>query len=383
MADRNVSNIPLNDETTAAAYITAPNNTNKTKKTYRTKSRAGDTEDIPDRLPIITNSTYQYALSFNENCNAYLQPLSDCQNLKYKDGVLSFRGLPATSASLHSLYTEEKLERFNLPLLLALYGIVLSKMFDVLPENQISDASVTIYYPDFAKIIGKAANIGKADVQECFNDIKHFETVIGIINGGTNSHDILPILSKLEYNAEKNAIHFTSPYMFRIIRDIYETSIRKNKKGQAYLKKNGKPEMYPSHSYLIDMSIVKERNKKAVEIVLIVVTLIEQAGTHTPHIKAETIVDRNPLLHKNLNTVNSTTGNKNILLARAFTKAWELLREKTALNMVYRDIQLPDPHKPEFIPTCSTLGMLFEFPHNGKSKELQFPYVRKCNRTTV
>ena len=40
----------------------------------------------------------------------------------------------------------------------------------------------------------------------------------------------------------------------------------KNKKGETLLKKNGKPQMLPAYSYLVDASIAKERNKKAVEV---------------------------------------------------------------------------------------------------------------------
>jgi len=351
-----------------AALNAVPNNSIETKKSIprRTKSKAGDTAKIPDRLPVITNQKYRDALTFIKNSNAYLQPVSNLQNIKYKDGILLIRGLPATSAELSKLYTDE-IKQYNLPLLRALYGIVLNKIFDTLPEYQNPDITVTIYYPDFAKGIGKTASIGKIDVDECLNDIQHFETLLGIINNGADSHDILPVINLLEYDAEKNTIRFASPYINRIINDIYEASLRRDKKGQICLKKNGRPQMFPSHSYLVNMDIVKERNKKAVDIVLTIVALIEQSGKFTPHISARTIVERNPLLYNSLNAGNLKTGNKNILLERAFRKAWELLREKTLLSTVYDGIQLPDPQNPEKIPTYATLDMPFNFPHNGKN----------------
>ena len=63
-----------------------------------------------------------------------------------------------------------------------------------------------------------------------------------------------------------------------------------------------------------------------------------------------------------------TSGNKNNLLKRAFVKAWQLLREKTFLTKAYRNIQLPDPDDASAIPTTFTLGMVFNFPHEGKAK---------------
>lgn len=116
------------------------------------------------------------------------------------------------------------------------------------------------------------------------------------------------------------------------------------------------------------MGIAKEKNKKAVEIVFIVVALIEQAGNTIPHIRAKTIVERNTLLHKSL--AGQTSGNKSTLLKRAFSKAWQLLREKTYLAEAYKNIQLPDPKDATAIPTASALDMVFTFPHDGKNKNV-------------
>lgn len=353
-----------------AAINAVPSNSIETDKETiprRTKSKAGDTAKIPDRLPVITNQKYRDALTFIKNSNAYLQPVSDIQNIKYRDGILLFNGLPATSTELSGLCKTEDIKQFNLPLLMALYGIIHHKTYNTLAECQNSDEPITFYYPDFAKGIGKTTGIGKTDVQECLSDIRTFQTVLGIVNNGTDSHDILPVLNLLEYDEEKNTVCFSSPYMARITHDIYKESLRMDKKGQICLKKNGRPQMSPSHSYLVNMDIVKERNKKAVGIVLTIVALIEQCGKFTPHISARTIVERNPLLYNSLNAGNLKTGNKNILLERAFRKAWELLREKTLLSTIYNGIQLPDPQNPESIPTYATLDMPFNFPHNGKN----------------
>lgn len=345
-------------------------NADTPKKTYRTRKKAGETSEIPNRLPVITNHIYQNALTFNKNSNAYLQPLYDISQIEYRDGILLLQGLPATSTELSSFYTQEgeSIEVFNLSLLRALYGIFLSEVSDSLPEGRVNDKIITIYYPDFSRKIGKSPNIGKSDVMEFTHDIKLFEDVIGIIDNGTNGSDLLPVLIFKEYNAKKNTISFSSPYIARIIKDIYETSIRKNKNGVILLTKNGNPQLLPSHSYLIDMRIVKERNKKAIEIVFIVVVLIEQAGNKIPHIRVNTIIERNPLLYKSL--AGQTSSNQSILLKRAFSKAWQLLRTRTFLTETYIDIQLPDPQDTTAIPTVSTLDMVLEFPHNGKCRNI-------------
>ena len=62
----------------------------------------------------------------------------------------------------------------------------------------------------------------------------------------------------------------------------------------------------------MDRAIAQERNKKAVEIALIIVTLIEEAGGLGAHITAENIVNRTCLLNYSLKGQN--TSNKNLLL---------------------------------------------------------------------
>lgn len=336
------------------------------KATYRTIKKAGDIAEIPDRLPVITNSKYQNAMTFNKNDTAYLQPVTTINNLKYKDGALLCKGLPMTSTELSNLCTEDYIEKMNLLLLRVLYGIILNTFSKEYPANQAMDRVFTIYYPDFARKIGKSSNIGKSDVEEFIRNINHLQTVLGVINNGTKGSDILPVLTNVKTDSAKNTISFASPYITMIINNIYHTSIRKNRKGEPLLKKNGEPQMSPSHSYLIDMGIAKERNKKAVETVFIVVTLIEQAGNNTPHIRAKTIIERNRLLSRSLE--GQSNGNKNTLLKRAFKKAWELLRTRTSLGSAYKNICLPDPKDISAIPTSSTLDMVFKFPHEGKAK---------------
>lgn len=340
----------------------------KSHRSYRTKAKCGDTAEIPDRLPIITNQTYQNALTFNNNDYAYLQMISDSNRIKYENGNLMFKGLPATSAELNSVCTDENIEKVNIPLLLALYGILLTKYQNAAASDEQADnKATTIYYPEFAKKIGKSPNTSKKDVQECLNSIRQFQSVLGIINNGLQNSDILPVINRIEYDSEKNTISFTSPYLSRIIKDIHTASIRKDRKGLPRLKKNGEPLMLPSHSYLVDMSIVSEKNKKAVEIVFIIIVLVEQAGNHTPNIRPNTIISRCPRLHKSL--TGQSAGNKNTLLKRAFTKAWQLLREKTALTTVYNNIQLPDFNDITAIPTGTTLNKALTFSHNGKGQK--------------
>lgn len=344
----------------------------KEKREYRTKKNAGTVDEIPAQVPAITNKSYQNAMTLNMDNKAYLQPLSSTDNLVYENGQLLFEGFPATAATLKRYYTSDGIENFDLPLLRVFYAIILNRFAKTWQEDKSIEDVVTLYYPDLAKMLGKSLNINQENINSCINSILSFQTIMGIIDKGKKGNDILPVLVYMGNDVEKNTISFASPYMVRVIRDIYNASIRKSKTGTPILKKNGTPQMLPSYSYMIKSSIAKEKNKKAVEIVFIIVSLIEQCGNNEPHIKASTIIERNQPLKQAINKCK-TQGNINNLLTRAFSKAWELLNTHTTLKEHYIDIQLPDITAKDFkalwIPTSSSLDKVFSFKHNGKIKK--------------
>lgn len=193
----------------------------------------------------------------------------------------------------------------------------------------------------------------------------------GVLHGGRKQGDILPAVVYWGYDDISNTHLMTCPYFEKLIPAIYELSLQKAK--DEYKRKKNKPNEIlpkPSHSFMINANILSEKNKRAVEIVFIIITLIEQAGKNVPHISAQTILERNPALKAAVDASKSSNS-KNTQLKRAFWKAWELLSTKTYLKEKYKNIQLPDPEADDFskkwIPTASTLDKVFEFPHDGKT----------------
>ncbi|MGN1106542.1 MAG: hypothetical protein ACI4RH_07810, partial [Huintestinicola sp.] len=343
-------------------------NAPKEAKEYRTRKKSGTMTPIPATIPTITNKSFQNAMTLNLDDKAYLQPLSSLDNLVFENGILYFDGLPATAAKLSNRYTKEGIDNINLPILRMFYAIIMERFMKTWNEDKSIDEVISIYYPDLAKRMGKSSNISRLDIENFISTITSFQNIMGIVDKGTRGNDILPVLVFMGNDVDKNIIRFSSPYMVRVIQDIYKASIRKSKVDLPITDKQGNVLTLPSHSYLIKSSITKEKNKKAVEIVFIIVTLIEQAGNNVPHIKAETIVERNAQLRESL-TASKSTSDKNKKLSRAFTKAWQLLRTQTDLMTAYKNIVLPDPKAPDFgkyIPTTSTLDTVYEFPHEGK-----------------
>ena len=346
--------------------ITAPDNV---KKSYRTKSKADNTTDnLPSNLAIITNDKYKNSLTLQQNGGAYLQPLATTEGLQYDGENLFFQGFPASEATLREINKDKDvpIEAIDLPLLRMFYSIILSDFEQNTKKLGVVNEIVTVYVPDLAAILGKKRNLSKNDITSIIEKTSSFQTIYGVIKDPDRPNGIgtaVPLLVWMGYDAESNTIRFASPYMTRLIKRIYNVSIRKDRKGSPHLKKDGTPLLEVSHSYLIKSSIVKERNKRAVEIVMVVVTTIEQSGKNTPHLKANTIIERIPQLQRAFNKTK-TTSNKNLLLSRTFKKAWELLESQTKLRDKYPNITLPDSNNPKNIPTTSTLNMVFTFPHD-------------------
>lgn len=344
----------------------------KPQAQYRTRSKAAPdaVRAMPQSLAIPTLQGYQYATSLYQNGNAYMQKLTSTDGLKFQKGKIFFEGglQTVSEAELQNMRTKEGIEKIDLALLRVFYSIILTA-FDKTGCKEIKPV-ITLFVPDMAEYLGLQSNLNRKDIAGIIEKVQTFHNMVGILHetrNGKPTQSLYPVLNFEGYNDKKNTISFSSPYMNHVIQTVYDVAIRRDKKtGKPKLKTNGEPLRLASHSYLVKSEIGKERNKAAVENVFIITTLIEQAGDNIPNIKASTIVERNPQLQQRLEE-NAKPAQ---LLKRTFQKTWELLRDKTRLTDVYRDIQLPDPKNPATIPTPKTLSeTVFTFPHKGKKNE--------------
>lgn len=335
---------------------------------YRTKAQANEAvHEIPTALAVPTMQNYQYIMSLKPSGNAYMQPLASTDGLKFSDGRMYFIGndiQPVSEVQLQNMVTNEGIDSIDLGMLRIFYSIILTE-FEKTNCSEIRDV-ITLYVPDLAESMGLQRNINKAGIQRLIDNVQSFHNIVGVMHGTRNnkpSQSLYPVLNFEGYDDKKNTISFSSPYMNMVIKTVYKLAIRKNKDGEPKLSKRGEPLRIPTHSFLTKASIVKERNKTAIENVLILVQLIEQCGNQEPHISALTMIERNPLLEQRLNQAK----NKTTLLKRTFETTWRILREQTYLTERYQDIVLPDPNDPAVIPTVKNLEtIVFSFPHHGK-----------------
>ena len=348
------------------------------QKEYRTRSSAGTdlVRRYPETLIVPSQKSYQYATSLYQEGDAHLIPVP----LKMENGKLSVNSEAIeskTTAELQNMVTKELVTNIDITTLQALYSLILYQ-FQLARFTSMREM-YRVYLPDLAEYLGydsKSIN-SKQQRDAIINKIKSFHNVTGVISvyrgkdaDGNERYykNYYQVLNFEAYEETTNTIMFSSPYMNNVIKIVLEKNLKKNKDGTPKLTKSGQPTFTASHSYLVDSSISKEKNKAAVENVILIVNLIEQAGNHSgsPHISVLTLIERNQVLR----TQFEGSKNRTVVLQRVFKKTWELLRTKTRLQEKYKNIQLPNPNDPNVIPATKTYEkMSFTFKHDGVSEE--------------
>lgn len=346
--------------------------TQEHKIPYRTKSRARKSESMPDKIPVITSPSWEYALSFHQNEYSFMLTKSGGRTDSH--GGTS----PPDACIWAGNPTQGTVPDVDLPVLHFLYGLVLKKWSEdadaILKRytddpKQMLSYNITFYIPDFIRATGITANANRDTVQGIIKKIEGYSGIHGIVKEDRVRYAHYPVLVLIKYDESDNTITFASPFMNRIAQKTLHDSVRHDRQGNAMRSKSGKLNMEPSHSYRINSGILKERNKRAAEVACMVAALIDKAGNKTAHIRFRTILDRFEQLKQDIERASSTY-NKNRILRTTFSKAWEFLAKYSDLSEKYKNIKLPDPDDKDTIPTMKTLDMVVAFPHEGRIKKL-------------
>ena len=359
------------------------------KTAYRTRQKSGATVPMPPVMPIISTQKYQYSITLNELGKAYLTNKNILPDVSFEQRQITCPGTKAQIARFGSLFPEgmprryEDEDRFVFQAVFAF----LYERYKINPDLRNADARpFTIYLPDLAYFMGYERNMGKNVILGLLRSFERLQYSYGVIKvkntQGQDMEQRLGLLSVLEADTVRtsNTIRLISPFCHHLIQELYETSIIRDKNGQPKRNELDEVKTRAVVSYLVHSDILKERNHRAVDIVNIVVSLIEQTGTrekNVPNIGAMKLVSRVPELDQIVKNPEISKSDKNKYLKRTFVKAWDLLHTRTDLEKAYIDIQLPNPKDPAMIPTMDMLvpggkkikPLIYRFPHKGRRKE--------------
>jgi hypothetical protein len=138
-------------------------------------------------------------------------------------------------------------------------------------------------------------------------------------------------------------------------------------KAMKYLTQRKDSTHSSSYTSLISTEILKERNRSAVEIVIEICKLVERRGAMSngkaAHIAISTLIDRCPTLSFKIENTE-TISRKNQMLRDDIDKADELLKEKTRIYEVFKDLELNKSEKIAVNKECK-----IEIIHKGRVLE--------------
>lgn len=340
---------------------------------------------LPSRYP------YERAFSTIANQAAYLQPILPklAAGLRFENGTLYFKKVKASKIDLVKFYDngKEAVSKIDLPLLLALYTICLQEAENRM-ENLDSieamngyldriDRSVTIRMPELLRMMGYSPNGNKKQEDIILAKIMGFADILGVMKdpqGNGMRCSYYPVMKLLDREESENSISIASPYINEVIRRILLDGIQKDEKGNPKLKRNGKPLTYASNCFLVKSSIVKSKNRRAVEIVCALAVLVAQAGSNgKPNIRTKKLIERCPDL-KNALEAAPNAKRRNTILERAFAGAYDLLETQTTIKEKYKEVEFPTA-----IPTTKSLregrsgekddGRVIRIKHKGRKMD--------------
>ena len=368
----------------------SPHGGRTTAQKNKSRKKAGQAgaltaKDMPDFIANITLPPYEQSMTAVPNDTAYLQPILPhlVEQLRLQDGNIGLGGVGAMIDGMGEEYYFDKspaaLKGLDLITLRAIQTIILTDVQRRAKTPQqimrlVTDPShinqvTSIYLPDFLKKIGyNKSHINKTAVEYAIAKIKSYYRLDGIIKeewGGRTRMSRYAVLNFEHYDDTDGTLHFHSPYIHKLIAMILSDSIRIDDATKLpKTSRNGNAVLRPSYTDTITENLGEEKNKRAAEVVFVVDKLIAMTGSHgTPKIMASTVIERCTEL-KNALDATASTSDKNKLLRRTFTRAWELLETQTKLKETYRNIRFNTG-----IPTVTTLDMVFSFPHEGRIKE--------------
>lgn len=147
-------------------------------------------------------------------------------------------------------------------------------------------------------------------------------------------------LVKIDFNSTQTLVTMESEYFVSIKNLMKENHSVRDKRGNILYK--GKS----SYSSLIHVSILKERNIPAVEIVIELVKLIERRGPlsegQTAHLAVDTLINRCPTLSRQIE--GKEVKEQNRVLRKALDKALNLLKEHTDAYSCFVNLEVEIPN---------------------------------------
>lgn len=202
--------------------------------------------------------------------------------------------------------------------------------------------------------------------------------------GVLDNNDVMRTAVLVGKNTEAQTIDVVLPYIEKIKQRIREAQELEAERVQRQY-------LIPAYNDLVYTSIASERNKLAVDLVYTIIDGLLQRGSKTSsdfkenqkdddqdkpkqtgekvvyRIKYSTLINDTPLLAMAYKNAKGSKREYDVL-NRTFTKAFQLLREKTDIYQYFIDLKIP-----ETPPTKRTLNNTLVITHKGRNTKYKRP----------
>ena len=210
----------------------------------------------------------------------------------------------------------------------------------------------------------KGKGFTRPEIYKMIERIRRFDGITGVLRSRQNPNAVAkyPFLQWRGYDESDHTLSFGSPFLAVLSRQVLIDAGVLDSDGQPLYLNRRTAKLIKANSFLIKSTILRQRSKRAIEMVRIICNCIEaNGGSHNPSLTAYSICSQVDGYMDYLRSTSHSTRAES--LRKTFGKAFELLKDETFLKEVYPGICLPDP---EDYPKWSQLKRTrYFFPHKG------------------
>lgn len=323
--------------------------------------KTGEEVELGAHLVLPTWRGSEHSLSTYSKGGPYLMLMNEAffQTMEYSRGRFHVRGRPDQAITEMSIGEQDKVNAYGGQTLLMGVYTAYKRHYEACiakTGQPPTSSNFTLPLSQLAGFMGVDARQRKGG-RGLLSQIAGLEQFIAVMTDGSFSR----VLTVSSYDHKSGDITLDVPYFLRELTRI-------NREATQVKLKNGVSVSYllPTHGYLLKSDIVNERNRNAVLIVRRLETLIMQ-GPQSPwenqdskagasekdtpkkpvmlHISYKELVEQIPELDQVLKgykgkDARATTTGRNTILERAFSRAYELIADKTDFYEAYINLKI-------------------------------------------
>lgn len=369
-------------ETTDTRQVEMHETEEKHNRTELNASRVhADLALVPEKLFLPSNDRYMGGFDYRTTEDYYLEMIKGIDVcFDESKGELTFNGMPASRVDLTDIETKQRITELNTPLLHGLFSVIWFNLikdidkvspiptkqdeeqyysnlspqermmnpverwlnFDRWWHQNLDNYGIRVYIPSLMRYLSPNSNFDEDKFQLFLKELEKLDRIFGVKRVMVSGKERM-IKSRLlvygEYDQVTNTIKINSPYINRLVMDMFRDKSYEYKiNGKPVLDSEGNKKYLPTVTTAGHNALLSQRDARAVEIAAYLIGFLKARHTRnnvkTINIKANTVVGVCVGLREALADADDYD-TKKMLLRRTFTDMWKYLREYSDIPQMY------------------------------------------------